>query len=202
MQEPENAVPGSGSSPPAAAGAGAGSSTGAAAGAGARVGKAKRDNDGLVRVITWCGLLTYGADIAATIAIGDYFLPSYLAHLALFVLTTGTLTLLIGLIAVLIAYFKAQWPDPRQRRRPLKASIALGAGVAAGITLMVLLVTFGGAGTRCVQAYGMTVVSDSRCQSSASDYKTGFTQWYRGGTGTRIGDHARGGAVVSTGGGP
>jgi hypothetical protein len=199
MQEPEDAVPGPGSSPPA--GGETGSGTRADAGTGARTGKAKRGNDGLVQVITWCGFLAYGANIAATIAIGDYFLPSYLAHFALFALTTGTLTLLIGFIAVLIAYFKAQWPDPRQRRRPLRVGIVLGAGVAAGIALMVVLVTFGGAGTRCVQAYGMTVVSDSRCQSSASDYKTGFTQWYRGGTGTQLGDHVRGGSVVPTGGG-
>lgn len=195
MQEPEDAVPGSGSSPAAGAG------TGSRAGAGAGTGKAKRDNDGLVQLITWSGILVYGANVAGSIAIADYFLPSFLAHAVLFLLTTGTLTLLIGFITVSIAYFKSQWPDVRQRRRSRRAGIVLGAGVLAGITLMVVLVSFGGAGTRCVQADGMTVVSDSECQSTASDYLSGFTEWYRGGTGTQIGDHVRGGSVVSTRGG-
>ena len=197
MQEPENAVPGSGPTPLT----GADSVSRAAAGAGAGTGTAKRDNDGLVRLITWSGFLVFGANIAGTIAIADYFLPSFLAHVVLFVLTTGTLTLLIGCVAVAIAYFKSQWPDPGRRRRSRRVGIGLGAGVMVGITLMVVLVTFGGAGTRCVQTDGMTVVSDSECQSSASDYRSGFTQWYRGGTGTQVGDHVRGGAVVSTGGG-
>lgn len=157
---------------------------------------AKPDHDRLVLLITWSGFLAYGATIGVSIAVGDHLLRSMGLQLLLITLAVGTLTLLIGCIVGVVIHRTSDSADPRDHRRPLVTSVVLGVGTLIGIALMVILVDTGGAGTRCVRTYDMTVVSSSQCQSSANDYVTGFTEWYRGGRGNQIGDHVDGGSVV------
>lgn len=193
MQEPQDTVPDSGPGPSPRAGAGADAGSGS--------GGPKRDNDGLVLRITWAGFLAYGATIGVSIAVGSHLLRSMFLQFALIALALVTLTLLIACIVASVVYFTSDSADDRDRRRPLVSSMVLGVGVLLGIALMVVLVDTGGAGTRCVRTYDMTVVSGSECQSSARDYVNGFTEWYRGGIGTEIGDHVQGGSEVSAPGG-
>ena len=158
---------------------------------------AKPDRDGLVRLITWSGFLAYGATIGVSIAVGGHLLRSMGLQFLLIALAVGTLTSLVGCIAGVVISRTSESADPRDHRRPLVTSVVLGVGTLLGVASMVILVDTGGAGTRCVRTYDMTVVSTADCQSSANDYITGFTEWYRGGTGTQIGDHVEGGSVVS-----